>query len=577
MCGIAGILKSKGNVSLSSLSLLSNALIHRGPDGEGVWINSKQSVGFVHRRLSIIDLSNNARQPMHSFDDRYVITFNGEIYNYIELKNLLQNKGYKFKTNSDTEVLLNLYHCFGYDCLKMLDGMFAFAIWDNLEEYLFIARDRFGEKPLYYTFQNGTIYFASEIKALFSINIPKESNDNAWYSFIAHGNIHDSDHPTATFYKNIFQIRNATYIVVDNTCSKVKEVQYWSLDSIPPNTKITFTQAVDQFKEIFSESILLRLRSDVPIGSSLSGGLDSSSIVLTANKYIAPNDVQSTFSARFENFALDEGVYIDYVTSSVNNIKKYEVFPNASEFLSDFDSLCYYQDEPFTSASVYAQYAVMKLAKQNNITVLLDGQGADEQFGGYLHYYQYQLNNLFLNNKYSDFVKEKNKYNSLHFGKDAFALPKRILLWKIMKLFNSKSVPYTKNLKDVLKQDTQNGLLQSLLRYCDRNSMAFSREVRLPFLSYKLAEFIASLPIEFLLHEGWTKLILRKAEEEIVPSQIIWRRDKIGYEPPQDLWVKDLNSYISSFKLNKNIEDYTNGNPVSNVTNWHWLMINKFY
>jgi asparagine synthase (glutamine-hydrolysing) len=576
MCGIAGILKSEGHVTLPTLSLLSRTLIHRGPDGEGVWINSKKSIGFVHRRLSIIDLSSNARQPMHSFDNRYVLTFNGEIYNYIELRTLLLNKGYKFNTNSDTEVLLSLYHCYGCECLTMLDGMFAFAIWDNLEEQLFIARDRFGEKPLYYTFQNGTFYFASEIKALFSLGIRKESYSPTWYNYIANGNIHNSDEPKATFYKDIFQIENATYIIIDNNSTIIKEVTYWSIDNIEINTKISFTQAVDQFKQIFDESVFLRLRSDVPIGSSLSGGLDSSAIVLTANKYIGPQDIQSTFSARFENFALDEGVYIDYVASSVKNIHKFEVYPTSSEFLADFDNLCYYQDEPFTSASVYAQYAVMKLAKQNNVTVLLDGQGADEQLGGYLHYYHYKLNNLFLNND-SEFFNEKNKYNALHIGKDSYSLPKRILYWKILKLFHNKSVPYTKNLKSLLKKDTQNGLLQSLLRYCDRNSMAFSREIRLPFLSHKLVDFIASLPIEFLLNEGWTKLILRKAEESIVPSQIIWRKDKIGYEPPQDLWVKEITSFISEFKANKKIDDYTNGTPVSNVTNWHWLMINKFY
>jgi asparagine synthase (glutamine-hydrolysing) len=576
MCGIGGILKVKEAISVQELAKLSEILAHRGPDGEGLWINEKKTIGFIHRRLSIIDLSNEARQPMQSFDKRFIITFNGEIYNYIELRTILINKGYKFYTQSDTEVLLNLYHCFGYECLKMLDGMFSFAIWDTQTEQLFIARDRFGEKPLYYTSSNSTFAFASEIKAIFSLGILREPNTDSWFNFLANGNIHNAENPSSTFYKNIFQLKNAHYIVVDNTGKIKEEVQYWNLGNICLDRNISFPDACEQFHNLFDESISLRLRSDVPVGSSLSGGLDSSSIVLTANKFISSADIQSTFSARFNDFALDEGLYIDYVTKCKANIKKFEVFPSPNNFLTDFDNLCYHQDEPFTSASVYAQYAVMRLAKEHNITVLLDGQGADEQLGGYMHYYHYKLTNLFLNSNLR-FFTEKKEFNKLHSTKDQYTLPNRIIFWKFLKTLKINSVPYEKNLKEVLKQDSENGLLQSLLRYCDRNSMAFSREVRLPFLSYKLAEFIASLPIDYLLNDGWTKLILRKSQEKIVPPSIVWRKDKIGYEPPQDLWVKDLNNSINNFKFKKKIEDFTNGKSVSRITDWHWLMIKKFY
>ena len=411
MCGIAGIFKlDNSKVERPQLKLMADSLYHRGPDGDGFWINANQDVGFGHRRLSILDLSSAGEQPMH-FRDRYTITFNGEIYNYLEIKERLILDGHKFVSDTDTEVLLTLYSVKRERCLDDLDGMFAFVIWDNKEQTLFCARDRFGEKPFYYSYANATSFmFASEMKALMAAGIEKKVDSNMLFNYLVYDVIEDPFDKQKTFYENIFKLEASHYITISKKDGLIKK-RYWNHpDYSNINTKISFQDANDKLKELFDNSVKRRLRSDVPVGSSLSGGIDSSAIVCTIAKLLSgsSHDLQ-TFSARFHDKSIDEGWFIEKVIEKTKAQPNF-VWPEADNLVKDIDRLFYHQEEPFTTASIFAQWEVMKLAKKNNVIVLLDGQGADETLAGYNHYMQPFLRDLYLNNK-PEFKRQVKKYD----------------------------------------------------------------------------------------------------------------------------------------------------------------------
>jgi asparagine synthase (glutamine-hydrolysing) len=574
MCGIAGIYGRHRKVALSDLKSMSHILEHRGPDGEGFWLNEPDNIGFMHRRLSIIDLSDSGQQPMHYENGRYTITFNGEIYNYIELKEDLVKKGYKFNSTSDTEVLLAIYSEMQEKCLEYLDGMFAFAIWDNTKKELFIARDRFGEKPLYYCIYEGSFYFASEMKALFGIGVPRLFSETNIYGYLSCGQLLNDRDPGATFYQNIRQLDAANFMVISGGQIRHSE-RYWDLESVAVSETITLDEARDKFLELFTQSVKLRLRSDVPVGSSLSGGMDSSAIVLLANGFRRPGQSQNTFSARFKNFSRDEGEFMQMVIDKADEISPHYVWPDPNELIGEIDKLAYHQEEPFASGSIYAQFCVMRLAQQNNTTVLLDGQGADEQLGGYLYYYSHHLTHL-ITHKPLAFIKERKAYQNIHRQTAPYRIPRRLPWWLLSSRFSSEEYKYSRDVRSVLKRDVTATGLKTLLRYADRNSMAFSREVRLPFLSHKLVEFVFSLPVEFILCEGWTKYILRRSMEGIVPDPILWRKEKVGYEPPQDTWMNVLQPAIDEFKGKNDYLQFTGGKRVDGMDNWKWLMLKAF-
>lgn len=574
MCGIAGIYNQQKKVQHTDLKVMADKLAHRGPDGEGIWINERDNIGFAHRRLSIIDLSDNASQPMHYANDRFTITYNGEIYNYIELRSALVKKGYTFRSKSDTEVILALYQDMGVKCLGLFDGMFAFGIWDNDEKELFLARDRFGEKPLYYSFIDGGFCFASEMKALFAIGASKETSPERVYKYLQANVLTDAENVESTFYTHVKQIDAANFTIVKDGRIKQKE-KYWTLDNIDLNTNINIDDAAEEFRNLLYTSIKRRMRSDVPVGSSLSGGIDSSAIVLIANQLKEPGQVQNTFSARFKNFSKDEGPFIEMVTGSSKDINQHNVWPDVDQLIDEIDSLAYCQEEPFYSGSQYNQYCVMRLAKEYNTTVLMDGQGADEQLGGYLQYYFHHLTHLITNNL-RQFLKERKAYHIVHKETVPYRIPRRLPMWYAKKILFNGVYRYDANVRELLKTDTTSTGLKDLLRYGDRNSMAFSREIRLPFLSHELSEFIFSLPVDYILRDGWTKFILRKAMEGIVPEQIAWRKDKVGFEPPQDNWVNRLKPMIDNYKSRTNYLDFTGGRKVKMVTDWKYLMLKLF-
>lgn len=555
MCGIAGILKFNSvTIEKSHLKQMTDVISHRGPDGEGHWVSSNAGVGFGHRRLSIIDLSKNGSQPMHYLNNRYTITFNGEIYNYLELKQTLLSKGYQFVSDSDTEVLLAMYDWKKENCLTDLDGMFAFAIWDEKEQELFCARDRFGEKPFHYYLNEKEFVFASEIKQFWAYGIQKKTVESRLVQFLENGQIDDPFNTAQTFYHQIKRLDPAHFMLFRrNGAPRIKK--YWDID-LEATFRGTLQEATDQFSSIFKESVSMRLRADVPVGTSLSGGLDSSSICMIINGLKADGQKQTSFSARFKNFEKDEGVYIEEVLRACKDVEANFVWPDENYFFENFAKINYHQDEPYTSTSMIAQYSVMELAKTKGITVLIDGQGADESLGGYMPYYKLYLDSLFYTDR-QKFEKEKLAYDSLHSNTRPYEAPDknetlRMKLGRLKKTLLRQNMPYGPDaLKEKLYADTTSMHLQTLLRYADRNSMANSREVRLPFLSHRLIEFVFTLPDHFKLNSGWTKYILRKAMDPVLPGQICWRTNKVGYESPQEKWLQHpaiLSEIISAKK-----------------------------
>lgn len=575
MCGIGGIIsKYPDEVTIERLKKMTDIIHYRGPDGDGHWINSSKNVGLGHRRLSIIDLSHEADQPMH-YLGRYSIVFNGEIYNYIELKEILLKQGYTFKTSSDTEVLIALYDRDKESCLQLLDGMFAFVIYDDRKKEIFAARDRFGEKPFFYNYEPGKHFiFGSEIKALWAAGIEKKVNNSMLYNYLTFGSLQNRGDLSETFYENIIRFPHAHYLIIDTENLSLKIKEYWKIDPANINYSIKPEQAFQQFNELFYTSVNKRLRSDVAVGSSLSGGLDSSLIVCVIDELLNQHKAersftQKTFSARFPGFKRDEGNYMNMVAEATN-VEPHFVFPTDENILEDIEKVAFYQEEPFGGASILVQYEVMKLAKRNRVTVLLDGQGADEMLAGYHRYFNIFFRELEIQRK-GNLKEEYNAYLKLHNSNPVNIRQKKdfeyyVRRWmpgempkikKIHALINQKiQQPFNKdffenysnslfpvnssfnNLNEMLYDNTMNGDLQVLLRYADRNSMANSREVRLPFLSHDIAEFLFSLPSTYKIHKGWTKWIMRESFKSILPAPICWRLDKVGYEPPQKKWME---------------------------------------
>ena len=575
MCGIAAIISNNNQlVTAQRLKQMTDALAHRGPDGEGCWLNKNGTVGLGHRRLSILDLSEAASQPFHlaptlskreGEEFRYTIVHNGEIYNYVEIKESLAKKGYRFQTQSDTEVIAAAYDCYKEECVQHFDGMFAFVIWDEQEQQLFAARDRFGEKPLYYFFDGEQLLFASEIKALWAAGIPKAWNHLMLLSFVANGHTQNAADPSLTFYKDIRSVPPGHYATYQLQNHEWNVHLYWDLDKLA-SVQISEADAIEKFQHLFTASVQKRLRSDVAIGTSLSGGLDSSFIVAASSKLQAANYTHQCFTASFPGFEKDEVKYAKLVAQQFQ-LEQHITEPTVDGFIHDFEKLCYYQEQPFTSSSVYAQYKVMELAKQVGVTVLLDGQGADETLAGYTKYVHWYLQEQIAKLKFGVAKQERlsfqqNKipfqWSFANYMAAWFPLPvsTRLEERERKNIFNQLQIngdyahehydkfysilkPPVSKLNDILYFNTMQQGLGELLHYADRNSMAHGREVRLPFLNHELVEFVFSLPSTLKLHSGFTKYILRKTADGILPTEIVWRTEKVGYEPPQKQWLEN--------------------------------------
>jgi asparagine synthase (glutamine-hydrolysing) len=548
MCGIAGIVGG-GPPDKGLLEAMAACMAHRGPDGQRTW--SDADAGLAFRRLAVIDLDERSMQPMHL--GPWHLVFNGEIYNYRELRDTLVGLGHVFLTEGDGEVLLRAWVEWEDAALNRLDGMFAFAIWHDERHELVIACDPFGEKPLYWAREGERIVFASDIRAILQawpdLGAPQPE---ALGRFLGLGLIP----PIAeSFFALINRLPGGHLLRLHD--GHVNVSRYWHPS--PVQVPARYEDAVDHLRELLVESIALRLRADVPVGTSLSGGVDSSAVV-ALSATLAGDHRRHAFTARFPGFARDEWRYAHEVANATSVIQHHAVEPTATGLLDELDALVFAHEEPFGSTSIYAQWCVMRAARDAGVTVLLDGQGADEIFGGYPGSNGWALRSMGTTAVLRGLTSVR---DSVDVAKAIAAerLPSRLA----QAYLRTQVTPYaTRELADVaadaavriarhsmsvdglggplarhLVRQSLHTSLPQLLRYADRNSMAHSREVRLPFLSRAVAEFGLSLPAEFVYRDGVTKSILRDAVRGLAPGSVLDRRDKVGFEPPQATWLAE--------------------------------------
>lgn len=581
MCGIAALISNK-KIEKTHIERMLAVIQHRGPDNvDCVYLNDG-NIALGHRRLSILDLSDVGNQPMSYLSGRYWITYNGEIYNYIELRKELEFKGYRFLSNTDTEVIMAAYDCWGTECLHKFNGMWSFVIIDQVKKVAFVARDRFGVKPFYFYEDNNTIFISSEIKQLLEIPVIKVNiNQQRAYDYLCWG---VSDHTNETLFENIYQLRpgEAGIIELDKNFIKCDIYKWYNLKF--NDFCGSFDEAVEEFKYLFFDAVRLRLRSDVQIGSCLSGGLDSSSIVCIVNYLLKQENkeaYQKTVSAISDISKYDERQFINEILKS-KCINGYFTLPNFDIVFENIDKITWYQDEPFGSTSIFAQWCVFDTAANNNLKVMLDGQGADEQLAGYHTFFKPRFAGLFKSLQWIKLVEEISACKKLHNYGIIFALKgimaqllPDIMLNEMRKHYNNVDItPDWIDLKK-LQIEPQNlftnigtkvttirdlsisqltcSNLQRLLHYEDRNSMAHSIESRLPFLDYRLVEFVLGLPDEYKLSNGITKRVLRESMRKYMPEKVCNRMDKIGFATPEEVWIRN-NSEVFRKKLSESIE-----------------------
>jgi asparagine synthase (glutamine-hydrolysing) len=558
MCGIAGMTAlGPGPPDEGLVRGMMAALAHRGPDGEGFYQSGPTVLG--HRRLAILDLTPAAAQPMVDGSGRYTIVYNGEIYNYVELRAELEKEGVRFRSRSDTEVLLEGYARWGPEVLPRLNGMFAFAVWDAKDRVLFLARDRFGEKPLFYRYEPGRDFrFASELKALVPPGAGKgRPDEHALFRFLAFGYAGTTE---GTFFEGIRQVPPAHGMTLRDGRLEVRS--YWSLPGRTLAPEGGEQAWVERVAALLEDSVRIRLRSDVPVGTSLSGGIDSSSIVGIVGRLLKAGRAEettrrATFSAAFPGTSVDETRYADLAATAAG-AEAHRIQPGGDECLRDLPRLIEVQDVPLSGPSVYAQWRVMGLARDHGVVVLLDGQGADELFAGYHFFFQDLWWSLLRTGRVSALQSEMKAYDADHGAGKARRLlhaalrarsPRWLRILKggpdlpwLSKDFVRRAFrplpPCPSGLRESLRECQGWRMLPHLLRYADRNSMAFSREVRLPFLDHRLVEFVDAMPDSSKLRGGTTKWALREAIRGVVPEEIRTRKDKIGFAVPFLEWMR---------------------------------------
>jgi asparagine synthase (glutamine-hydrolysing) len=545
MCGIGGVAGAPPGEGL--LERMAATMVKRGPDGQGTW--SDESAGLAATRLAIIDLHDRSNQPMHF--ERLHLAFNGEIYNYRELGEELRGLGHAFVTEGDAEVLIHAWAEWGEEALGRFNGMFAFALWDDEERKLTLATDPFSEKPLYYALCNGRIVFASEIKALLlDPDVPATPDDAAVADYLA------SDVMTRSAGSYLSGIRRLPGShVLTFAGGKVHERRYWTPQ--PVEVPAAYDDGVASLRELIVDSIRLRLRSDVPVGTSLSGGIDSSTVVMLSSE-LAGEHTRHAFTARFPGFARDEWGYASEVAARAGVVEHHAAEPKVDELLSDLTAVVRDHEEPIRSLSIYAQWRVMQAAQAAGVTVLLDGQGGDELFAGYLPVLGWALRSMGMGQLVHELRTEPRRARALMQSFAVDFLPMRLrrshrrlvacpyaaapLVASAAKAPLQPLTPWFEDgtpLRRQLVAEAFETSLPHLLRYADRSSMAWSREVRLPYLDRRIAEFAFSLPASFLYADGVTKRILRDVGRGLVPDSVLARRDKVGFEPPQQMWLND--------------------------------------
>lgn len=569
MCGIAGIWKRKGNVFASEIIRMAELIAHRGPDDMGhVLIDTRGDLPMVHfteaddssegydlglanRRLSIIDLSLGGHQPMTR--DGCTIVHNGEIYNYIELRKMLSEEGHSFSSKSDTEVLLHAYLEWGIECLSRLNGMFAFAIWDDQRKVLFCARDRLGIKPFYYYINPNEFIFASEIKSILTVLQQKpDVNEGLVYDFLS---MEWLDHTDETFFEGILRLPAGSCMLIGPGRTEI--VKYWDLDSPEPGYT-SLDENAEKFRELFTDSIRLQMRSDVTVGCCLSGGMDSTAVVSVA----APQSPyrMRTFTARFSGDSMDEWPYVQAVSSQVP-IDTVSVSVEPKEFWKTLPDVLWAQEEPFVGPGIYAQWVLMRTIRSHGVPVILDGQGGDELLCGYAKYFYFALRDMFCKGQVGKIASTlllallNGGAHLFDLGAAKRYLPKwltqptdRWLQPEWTQKFGDRPMIHPKG--DVKTQqilDIKKFSLPVLLRYEDKNSMAHSIESRVPFLDHRLVEFAVSLPTEHKLHGAQAKQVMRHGLVDIMPPEILRRRTKIGFGGSFSSWVSKLRSLFEAW------------------------------
>lgn len=571
MCGFVGqYISNKQLPPRNTIDEAMHLLRHRGPDSSGKFSLNICSgyLEFGFCRLSIIDLSSGANQPFVSQDERFILVFNGELYNYIELKKELVSKGHIFHTDSDTEVLLSAWREWEQAALNRFIGMFSIVIVDKLKSELWGIRDAYGIKPFYYLNENGSFVFASEIHALLSLakKSPVMNRDVAM-QYIING---EYDRSKQTFFDGVLQLPPGHFLKISLGSNKsVTEPQRWWFPKVEENVDLSFSEAAEALRYRFLESVSLHLRSDVRFATALSGGLDSSAIVC-AVRAIQPEVELHTFSFMADDPNLDESAFIGIINKQVGAVS-HEVKISPQSFSRDVEDLIRSQGEPFGSTSLYAQYRVYQRANESGFKVVLDGQGADELLAGYHGYPESRVRSLMDDKNYAQAVSFILNWAKLP-GRDVRSLLQSsaysslpVAVKRIVKsVATSKRIPdfirgdlgsqsnftnvysehdwFGRRLTERLLKEQSNGALLSLLRHADRNSMRWSIESRVPFLNPELSELLFSFPEKFLLSNvGETKSVFKESMRGIVNQQILDRKDKVGFASPQLKWVtRDL-------------------------------------
>jgi asparagine synthase (glutamine-hydrolysing) len=566
VCGLAGALhRDPGTRDPAVLQRMMGRLSHRGPDDEGSLTIGAATL--LHRRLSILDTTSAGHQPMCSDDGRLAILHNGEIYNFLELADELESRGHRFVTKTDTEVILAAYREWGADCFGHFNGIWAIALWDAAEEALLLSRDYFGIKPLFIAESAGDLYFASEIKALLEVpGVDRRPEPAALRDFLVEGVV---DHSTHTFFRGVRRVPAAHVMVV--TPNGARSTRYWDPPALADDASLASgpqdAARAEELRQRLVEAVALQLRSDVPLGSCLSGGLDSSTVVslaaalrdgrLTATRTHAERDrlPQLAFFAEFREPGIDERRYVDDVVAA-SGIELRTVTPTAAEFAESLPVVLDHQDEPFASASIVVQYHVMKLARESGVTVLLDGQGADELFAGYPPFLEPRLGGA-LRHGHLAALRPDGSFRAAQLPRilryaALGAAPRPAWLggaatpaWlgEVARTSGSlwerrKAPPGTVLAQTLWQQITGDGL-PALLRYEDRNSMAFGIEARVPYLDVPLVEFALGLPDRLKIAGGRRKVILQAAARGFVPDSVLNRRDKIAFAAPQARWLRE--------------------------------------
>ncbi|RYY97801.1 MAG: asparagine synthase (glutamine-hydrolyzing) [Chitinophagaceae bacterium] len=559
MCGLAGIVSAdRSRVAAAPLEAAIACLRHRGPESNRGWRSPKGHCALAHGRLSIIDPDPRSLQPFH-YGDRYALVYNGELYNYVELRDELRALGHPFGTGSDTEVLAAAWAAWGPGCVQRFEGAFAFALWDEREQRLFAARDRFGEKPLFFSFDGSSLVLASELKALWALGVHKEVNAAMAYNFLTLGYSGNPRDGKETFYHNVWKLPAAHTLSFAPAGEGPLVERYWEADTA--EIQVSDAEATDRFRSLFAASVTRRLRSDVAIGTSLSGGIDSAAVVAFCAQ-AGGSFTHKAFTAVFPGFEKDEEERAGLIAKHLG-LQQELVYLDDAEVPALMDRVMRHQEEPISSGSALAQFKVYEAAKRSGVTVLLDGQGADELLAGYTKYYRWYWQELYRAKQ----LKESGEleaarrngvtepFDNLHRvaalfpdlassllegrkGKLAARTPGLHPDWAAAhKQSSYYTVPAQFTLNGALYYNSFGGALEELLRIADRNSMAHSVEVRLPFLSHDLVEFLFSLPARFKIRNGWTKWLLREATSGVLPESIVWQKGKTGFEPPQAQWM----------------------------------------